>query len=126
LKADLETEQKPSARWALHQSTVDRLVKIEEYIKAQFEAKRASKADLAEMRAIRLTAEIDLQREKSGPRAEQLAKFRRLLEDRRDAARTALKLSQELEEFKKRNGVDTIGDGPLLDLARMVLEAELA
>src|SRR5262249_40430428 len=59
------------------------------------------------------------QREKSGARAERSEKFRRLLEERRDAARTILKERQRRVEGGK------IEDG-LVEAASMVLEAELA
>jgi hypothetical protein len=119
LSADLATEEKPAARWALGQATVDRLAKMEEIARAKLEDGRISKGDQAAIRVARLTAEIDLQREKSGGRVERLAKFQRLLEERRDAARIVLQMRQaQIEAGRATEEV-------LLDAARMVLEAEL-
>ncbi len=120
LNANLETEEKPAARWALRQATADRLGKMEEYSRAQFEAGRASMVDHITVRAVRLTVEIDLQREKSGPRAERLAPFRRLLEERRDVARNVLALRRQQVEAGR------CSQDVLVDAARMVFEAEMA
>jgi outer membrane protein TolC len=119
LNADLEAEEKPAARWALGQATVDRLAKMEEAARAKAEDGRITRADHAAIRSARLTAEINLQREKSGGRAERLAKFQRLLEERRDAAKVVLQVRQAQVEA----GRDT--EEVLLDAARMLLEAEL-
>ncbi len=119
LNADLETEDRPAARWALGQATVDRLAKLEEEAGAKFEVGRLSKGDHAAIRSARLTAEIDLQREKSGPRAERLDKFRRLLEERRDAARIVLEARQAQVDAGRAT------EEVLLDAAQMVLAAEL-
>jgi hypothetical protein len=119
LAADLETEEKLTARWALGQATVDRLAKMEEAARAKAEAAQVTRDVHAVIRTARLTAEIDLQREKSGSRAERLARFQRLLKERRDAAQIVLQVRQALIEA----GRDT--EEALLDAARMVLEAEL-
>jgi hypothetical protein len=119
LVADLEMEEKLTARWALGQATVDRLAKMEEAIRKKAEDGQIARDVHAAIRTARLTAEIDLQREKSGSRAERLARFQRLLKERRDAAQIVLQMRQARIEA----GRDT--EEALLDAARMVLEAEL-
>ncbi len=118
LVADLELEEKPAARWALRQATVERLAKLEEVAKARLEASRFD-PEPAAVRVARLTAEIDLQREKSGPRAERLATYQRLLGERRDAAREVLRVRQA--RYEKGRGT---WDG-IIDASLAVLEAEL-
>ncbi len=119
LHADLATDEKPEARVALRQATVDRLAKMVEVAKARLEAGRIDPAEHAAVRVARLTAEIDLQREKSGPRAERLATYQRLLRERRDAAREMLRARQA--QFEAGRGTYD----KVLDASLAVLEAEL-
>jgi hypothetical protein len=120
LDADLATEDKPAARWALRQATADRLAQREKELQELFVAGRVSAVDPVAAHVARLTVEINLDRERFGPRGERPEKHQRMLEDRRDDARNALEARRE--QFDAGRCPQEV----FLDTARMLLETELA
>jgi hypothetical protein len=121
LGAAVEVVDLPLDRVRLLQATVDQLRKIEDLMREWLDAGKAGVSAVAEARIARLSVEIDLIRLKTkGPDGS--AQVRKLLGERRDAARDLMRACRELYQLP---GVCLIDDQLMLEAARLLLEAEL-
>lgn len=121
LDAELELASKRAERLALYERHLKLVEKCAEVNEALFKAGRLSLPDYASGKAGYLADEIRHLREKAGdkPMADEAARIRKLLSERRDTLREAVKARQEEFEAGKADAYC------LLDASHLLLQAEL-
>jgi hypothetical protein len=118
LRAEEESTDKPAEHFRLLQEALDRLQKIEDAAKQEYDAGELSQADYATARIARLSVAIDQARSRLKD-ASRSPRVQKLLAERRDAARDLMQVRRQLFEAGKTD------QQALLEAAALLLEAEL-
>jgi hypothetical protein len=122
LLAELDLTDKPKDRIALHEKYVERAKEVEDVAKLQSAVGKADSSVNPITQACRCEAEIGLLREKAGdkPSAKQSDEIKKVLGERRDALREAVKINDA-----KIHGNQVIPDSRFFELLRQLARVEL-